>query len=253
MAGGEPGVQLTWMDAKVGDWVVTPRHGCPVEVNALWYNALCIMQQLAAVAEPALAIDYRANAAKTNTAFLSNFWFEDGGYLFDVVSADGGRDASLRPNQVYALSLPFPLVEGERARRIIKAIEKHLLTDYGLRTLSPEHPDFRATYQGGPLERDGAYHQGTVWPFLLGDYLLAYLSVNGRSVQTEAYVRQAMAPLLTHFASEGCIESIAEIFDGDVPREGKGTVHQAWSVSTLLQVMEALDKAKATKAKRSKA
>jgi glycogen debranching enzyme len=253
ISSGDPGTQLTWMDAKVGSWVVTPRHGCPVEVNALWYNALCIMQQLAAVAEPALAGEFQANAAKTNAAFQASFWFEAGGYLYDVVTADVGRDASLRPNQVYALSLPFRLLTGIRAQQVLGSIERHLLTGYGLRTLSPEHADFRPTYAGGPVERDGAYHQGTVWPFLLGEYLLAYLQVNGHSAATHTYVRKAMAPLLEHFTSEGCIEGTAEIFDGAEPREGKGTMHQAWSASTLLQVKEALDKSTATKAKKSKA
>ena len=157
LAAGEPGVQLTWMDAKIGDWVVTPRMGKPVEVNALWYNALKILQHLAETFGQ--RADYGQRAAEVQASFERLFWCEERGYLCDVVAPEG-PDWAIRPNQIFALSLPFPLVEGERARRILSVIDEHLLTPRGLRSLSPRDPAYCARYAGGPWERDSAYHQG---------------------------------------------------------------------------------------------
>ena len=229
LAAGEPGVQLTWMDAKVGDWVVTPRMGKPVEVNALWYNALRILQHLAeAFGQRA---DYDQRAAEVRASFERVFWCEERGYLCDVVAPEG-PDWAIRPNQVFALSLPFPLVEGERARRVLSVIDQHLLTPRGLRSLSPSDPAYCARYAGGPWERDGAYHQGTVWAWLIGPYITALCRCHGRSG------RQRGRALLDGFAEhlhEAGLGTVSEIFDAEPPFAPRGCIAQAWSVAELLR------------------
>ena len=169
---GEAGVQLTWMDAKVGDWVVTPRIGKPVEIQALWYNALRVMEELSGDAH------YKDLADRARESFIRLFWNESADCLYDVV--DGSRrDASIRPNQIFAVSLFHSMLSGDQAKSVVATVETHLLTPYGLRTLAPSDPQYRGRYEGNALSRDGAYHQGTVWPWLIGPFLNAHFRVMG--------------------------------------------------------------------------
>lgn len=232
LAGGEPGMQLTWMDARVGDRVVTPRIGKPVEVAALWANALWILSQLLARAgrsAEAGALRRRARAARQR--FAEVFWNAEEGYLYDCVDGDA-KDASLRPNQIFALSLPFPLLGGERAESVLRAVEEKLLTPRGLRTLAPDDPRYQGTCAGPPEERDAAYHQGSVWPWLLGPYLTALVRLRGEAG------REAGRALLQGFAphlGEAGLGTVSELFDGDVPHAPRGAIAQAWSVAELLR------------------
>ncbi len=231
LAAGVPGVQLTWMDAKVGDWVVTPRVGKPVEIQALWVNALR--------AGASFAPRFGPMADRAAAAFEPAFWNPDG-YLNDVVDVDGvaGRvDASFRPNQLFAIGgLPWPLLEGERARQVVDAAEARLWTPMGPRSLSPDHPDYRPYYEGGPVERDGAYHQGTVWPWLAGPFLQAWVRVrrNTKSAQVEARKR-FLAPLLAARERAG-LGHLAEIADAEPPHTPRGCPFQAWSMGELLRL-----------------
>ncbi|MEO6323674.1 MAG: amylo-alpha-1,6-glucosidase, partial [Thermoanaerobaculia bacterium] len=179
LASGEEGVQLTWMDARIGDWVVTPRRGKPVEIQALWHNAVCFLAGLARdLSDAANAERLSAMALRARESFESLFWNEEADCLYDVVDGDF-RDGSIRPNQIFAISLRHPLVLGRKAELILAAVERHLLTPFGLRTLAPSDPRYVGRYEGGPEKRDGAYHQGTVWPWLVGPYIQALLKVNG--------------------------------------------------------------------------
>ena len=217
---GEPGVQLTWMDAKVGDWVVTPRHGKPVEIQALWYNALCAM------AEWTGSPRYRELAARARASFKRLFWNQSEQCLYDVVASET-RDPAIRPNQIFAVSLHYPILTGARARSVVDTVERHLLTPYGLRTLAPSDPAYRGRFEGGPASRDGAYHQGTVWPWLLGPFLSAYRRVNGAAVPRLNELRR--------FLAEEGLGQLPEVFDGDAPHRPGGCVAQAWSVAELLR------------------
>ncbi len=229
---GRTDTQLTWMDAKVDDRVVTPRQGKPVEVNALWYNALRIMQHLAGrFGERELEHEYRRQAERARASFRAAFWNAAGGYLYDVVG-DGRADASLRPNQVLALSLPFALLERERARQVLEVVERELLTPFGLRSLGPGDPAFRGRYVGGPRERDAAYHQGTVWAWLLGPFITALTRLRGEAGRAQA--RQIVARFAAHLEEAG-LGTVSEIFDGDPPHAPRGCVAQAWSVGELLR------------------
>jgi len=230
---GEPGVQLTWMDAKVGDWVVTPRHGKPVEIQALWYNALRVMEDLARRFKNAKQ-EYGAMADKARTSFNKLFWNEQAGCLYDVIKGEM-RDTSIRPNQVIAISLTNTMVSKERAVSILRVIERELLTPRGLRTLSPSDPNYIGRYEGGPAARDGAYHQGTVWPWLMGPYITAYVKTFGPKAG-----RNFAAMWLENFQQhlhEACLGQISEIFDGDAPHTPRGCVAQAWSVAELLRAL----------------
>ncbi len=229
LTSGAPGVQLTWMDAKVGDWVITQRTGKPVEVQALWYSALRVMERLAAPR----GHDYGDLAETASAAFNRQFWNEDAGCLYDVVDA-GGRDASIRPNQVFAVSLPFSMLSRDRAERVLKVVRRELLTPYGLRTLSPEDPRYRGRYEGDQLARDSAYHQGTVWPWLLGPFISAWFNVYGRGDESRRQVHQWLEPLQEHLEVAG-LGQISEIFDGDEPHHPRGCIAQAWSVGELLR------------------
>jgi predicted glycogen debranching enzyme len=234
LTSGEPGVQLTWMDAKVGDWVVTPRRGKPVEIQALWYNALFIMEELARrFGDDAAQKRYRSMAAMANWAFNRLFWNEKDNCLFDVVS-DGPPDASIRPNQIFAVSLPFTMLSPDRSRSVVEKVREHLLTPYGLRTLAPSDPQYRGRYTGGPVERDGAYHQGTVWPWLIGPFITAYVKVNGASDAARKQASEWLEPLKDHL-SDAALGHISEIFDGDAPQRPAGCVAQAWSVGEVLR------------------
>jgi len=234
ISSGEAGVQLTWMDAKVGDWVVTPRRGKPVEIQALWYNAVCIMENLASrVGDEAGRKRYNGMAALTRWSFNRLLWNENGGYLYDVVNG-APRDASIRPNQIFAVSLPHSMLSRERAKQVVDTVQQHLLTPYGLRSLAPSDPQYRGSYTGDGRSRDGAYHQGTVWPWLMGPFITAYLRVHGRSEAALRQAKQWLAPFKEHLSEAG-LGHISEIFDGDGPHRPVGCVAQAWSVAEILR------------------
>ncbi|HEY6246054.1 MAG TPA: amylo-alpha-1,6-glucosidase [Pyrinomonadaceae bacterium] len=230
---GEPGVQLTWMDAKIGDWVVTPRYGKPVEIQALWYNALRVMEHLADKYKDTKAKkNYAAMADRARDSFNALFWNEAAGCLYDVVNGDA-RDASIRPNQIFAISLKNSMVSQEQAKKILEVVERELLTPRGLRTLSPGDSQYRGRYEGNPLSRDSVYHQGTVWPWLMGPYITAYV----KTFSAEAG-RTATAEWLKNFEEhldEACLGQVSEIFDGDAPHKPRGCIAQAWSVAELLR------------------
>ncbi len=231
---GQSGVQLTWMDAKVGDWVVTPREGKPVEIQALWYNALRVMERLATgFADHVQAAHYAALAERAQSRFREIFWNEQDGCLYDVVS-DNGPDRSIRPNQIFAVSLPHPVLDQHLALRVLEVVEWELLTPYGLRSLSPRDPNYRGRYGGEPLSRDGAYHQGTVWSWLLGPFLTAYVKVHGESQEARHRADRFLDPMRGHLWQAG-LGQISEIFDGDAPHHPQGCFAQAWSVAEVLR------------------
>jgi predicted glycogen debranching enzyme len=230
---GEPGVQLTWMDARVGDWVVTPRMGKPVEINALWYNALRAMAEFAArLGRP---VEPWSRLADRVRASFERFWHAPAGHCFDVIDGPGGPDASLRPNQVFAVSLPESPLDRDRQRAIVDACARHLLASYGLRSLAPADPAYCRACTGSPWERDGSYHQGTVWAWLLGPFALAHFKVYGDA----ALARGFLAPLADHLADFG-LGSIAEIFDAEPPFTPRGCIAQAWSVAETLRAWQAI-------------
>jgi predicted glycogen debranching enzyme len=236
VAAGEPGIQLTWMDAKVGAWVVTPRIGKPVEVQALWLNALRI---------GAARAERWANLyTKAKASFDARFWNERDGCLHDVVDPDhatGTVDDAVRPNQILAVGgLPFPIVDGERARRIVDAVETRLQASIGLRSLAPGSPGYAPHYRGGVRERDGAYHQGTIWPWLLGAFVDAWLRVRGgtRDAKAEAHAR-FLAPVLAHLDEAG-LGHVSEVVDAEAPYTPGGCPFQAWSVGEAIRIADVL-------------
>jgi len=232
---GEPGVQLTWMDAKVGDWVVTPRHGKPVEIQALWYNALCILADLAKrLRDKEGAAKYAAMALKAQESFHPLFWNEAAGCLYDVVNTDG-RDGSIRPNQIFAVSLPHTMLSPEIAARVVAVVQRELLTPVGLRTLARGDPQYRPRYEGDTLSRDGAYHQGTVWPWLLGPFLSSYVRIHGGGKEAREQAARWLKAFEPHLAEAG-LGQVSEIFDADPPHRPRGCIAQAWSVAELLRV-----------------
>jgi predicted glycogen debranching enzyme len=238
---GEPGVALTWMDARVGGWVVTPRQGKPVEIQALWHNALCVMAHLASVfGDAADCARYKGLADRARESFLHVFWNDATGSLYDVINGNGAADASgipdlsLRPNQIFAVSLPYPLLTDEQALRVVDVVEWELLTPYGLRTLSPRDPNYRGRYDGDPRSRDGAYHQGTVWPWLLGPFLTSYVKVHGGTQEARGRADHFLNPLRAHLLEAG-LGLISEVFDGDAPHRPGGCFAQAWSVAEVLR------------------
>ncbi|HLH62762.1 MAG TPA: amylo-alpha-1,6-glucosidase [Ktedonobacteraceae bacterium] len=229
---GAPGVQLTWMDAKVNDWVVTPRHGKPVEINALWYCALGYMESWA-IHLSKDALEYGQLRSRVGENFALRFWYEDGGYLYDVVDVDGiagKNDSSLRPNQLFAASLTRNLLSEEQIRSMFAKVTQYLLTPMGLRTLSPEDPAYRNHFNGNPEERDGAYHQGTVWPWLIGPYSDVYLRLHNDS----AAIIHLLKPLLNHLW-DFCLGTICEVAEPEPPFAPAGCYAQAWSVAELLR------------------
>jgi len=225
---GEPGVQLTWMDARVGDRVVTPRIGKPVEINALWYNALVAMAGLGrALGRPTTEWETMATRAATGFA---RFWNGAAGYCYDVIDGPEGHEAALRPNQILAVSLPASALPPERQRQVVDACARHLLIGCGLRSLAPGEPGYQPHYAGGPGERDGAYHQGTAWAWLLGPFALAYERVH----RDRATARALLEPMAQHLSEYG-VGSIAEVFDAEPPFAPGGCIAQAWSVAETLR------------------
>jgi predicted glycogen debranching enzyme len=240
---GEPGVQLTWMDAKVGDWVVTPRTGKAVEINALWHFALSRMAQWArSLNDRRAATGYAAAADQAAASFGARFWYPAGGYLYDVIDGpdgvgDGSRqaDPSLRPNQIFAVSLGSELLDTARARAVVDVCARELLTPVGLRSLAPRDSHYAPRYTGDPHARDGAYHQGTVWSWLLGPFALAYHRVYGNA----QHALSLLEGLARHL-DEGCSGTISEIMDGNAPHAPRGCFAQAWSVSETLRAYYSL-------------
>ena len=239
LRGGEPGVQLTWMDAKVEDWVVTPRIGKPVEIQPLWVNALRLVAGWLAVTDDerdrARAGEYRAVAERAEASFARRFWRSELGWLADVVDGPDGDDLALRPNQMLALALPHPLIEGERASLVLDAVTRELATSYGLRSLAPSDPAYRDRFEGDRRFRDGAYHQGTVWSWLVGAYVDAYERVTGDM----AGALEILAPFVDHLR-DGVLGSIAEIFEPEPPFDPRGCGAQAWGVSEVLRTWRRL-------------
>jgi predicted glycogen debranching enzyme len=232
LACGQPGVQLTWMDAKVGDWVVTPRVGKPVEIQALWLNALRIAEEFTP--------DYREILERGLQSFAARFWNESAGCLFDVVDVDhqpGTADPSLRPNQIFAVGgLPYPVLGGPAARAVVETVETRLWTPLGLRTLDRNDPQYAACYEGGVRSRDGAYHQGTVWPWLAGPFVEAWVRVHGSGDDARMEARRRFfEPLLQHLSVAG-VGHVSEIADADTPHAPRGCPFQAWSVGEALRL-----------------
>jgi predicted glycogen debranching enzyme len=231
---GAEGYQLTWMDAKVEDWVVTPRRGKAVEINALWYNALCLMNRWTREHEVDAGHDLSEEARRVSRSFNERFWYADGGYLYDVVDGDAGDDPACRPNQVFAISLDHPVLDPSRWEPVMTTVRDRLLTPVGLRSLAPGHPDYKPRYFGDLRSRDAAYHQGTVWGWLIGPYVDGWLRVHpGDHRQARALV----AGFEDHL-NQACIGSISEIADAEPPYVPRGCVAQAWSVAEVLRVLD---------------
>jgi predicted glycogen debranching enzyme len=231
----EEAAQWTWMDAQVGDWVVTPRSGKPVEVNALWYNAICFIRDLAGDhGEPDDQKRFAELADKIKDSFATLFWNEKKGCLYDRVE-DNFHDPTLRPNQILALSLPHPLVAGERAQRVLAVVRRELYTTFGFRSLEPGNEHYVGTYAGDILRREGASHQGTVWPWFLGHYADALIQVFGFTDSVKHELRQLVLPFTAHLQERG-LGTISEMFDGNPPHKARGCIARAWSVSEILRV-----------------
>jgi predicted glycogen debranching enzyme len=231
---GEEGYQLTWMDAKVGDWVVTPRRGKAVEINALFYNALRLLEQWVRCEDGERAArSLSDHAVRLRDSFNHRFWFEAGKHLYDVVDGEHGDDPSCRPNQVLAISLTHPVLDEPRWAAVVDAVQRRLLTPYGLRTLAPGHPDYSPKYYGDLRARDAAYHQGTIWPWLIGPYVDARLRVHPDEIESTRGILTAFE----HHLSEAGIGSVSEIFDAEPPYTPRGCISQAWSVAELLRAL----------------
>jgi predicted glycogen debranching enzyme len=229
---GAEGYQLTWMDAKVGDWVVTPRRGKAVEINALWYNALRLLERWsAAEGEEAYARQLELLAEQARRSFNERFWYQEGGYLYDVVDGEQGDDAACRPNQLLAVSLPFPVLDEGRWEQVVETVRSRLLTPVGLRTLAPGHPEYKAIYTGDLRARDAAYHQGTVWPWLIGPFVDAWLRLHPDQKDTARGFLAGLAEQL----NQQCVGTLSEIFDAEEPYIPRGCIAQAWSVAELLR------------------
>ncbi|HZT86476.1 MAG TPA: amylo-alpha-1,6-glucosidase [Stellaceae bacterium] len=228
---GAPGYQLTWMDAKVGDWVVTPRRGKAVEINALWYNALCLLRDWLQAAEDSWAAEIAEHAERARGSFNARFWNDKRNFLYDVVDGESGDDASLRPNQIFAVALDHPVLEKARWATVLDVVRDKLLTPVGLRSLGPQEPDFKPRYFGDLRSRDAAYHQGTVWAWLIGPFIDAWLKVHP---DDRAGARDFLAAFEPHLAEAG-IGSISEVFDAEPPFTPRGCIAQAWSVAEVLR------------------
>jgi predicted glycogen debranching enzyme len=237
ITGGAPGTQLTWMDAKMGDWVVTPRRGKPVEIQALWVRALAVGEELAGrFGDAAYGKRCEDDRIRAIMSFRARFWHEQGGYLYDVVDGEHGDDASLRPNQIYAVALPGELLDAKQAARVVEVVKERLLTPVGLRTLAPGDPQYKPRYEGGVHSRDGAYHQGTVWPFLIGPFVAAWVKVHGGTSDSRRQARGFLDGLDAHM-NDACLGQVSEIFDADAPHLPRGCFAQAWSVAEPLRAL----------------
>jgi glycogen debranching enzyme len=224
------------MDAKIGSWVVTPRSGQPVEIQALWFNALKAMEELGTRFNDQESVQrFRSSSALVQSTFNRVFWNEAKDCLYDVVNGEIA-DASIRPNQIFAISLHYSMLPKDRAEKLLRVVERDLLTPYGLRTLNPQDPNYKGRYEGGPRQRDSAYHQGTVWPWLMGPYISAYLKVYGNNHATLRYARELLRRLEEHL-SQGCLGQISEIYDGSAPQNARGCFAQAWSVGQIMQLL----------------
>lgn len=232
ISAGTEDIQLTWMDAKVGDWVVTPRQGKAVEINALWYNALQIMALLARKFSEQ-SEEYTELAKRVRKSFVEVFWNQEGKYLYDVVKG-GHKDSSIRPNQIFAVSLPFALLDHTKEVAVVNTVWQHLYFSYGLRSLAPGSPDYKGVYQGDVVERDAAYHQGTGWSWLLGHFITAYRKINDYSSRSREVAMQFILPFKAHLREHG-LGTVSEIFDGDTPFRPKGCFSQAWGVAEVLR------------------
>jgi predicted glycogen debranching enzyme len=229
---GAQGYQLTWMDAKVDDWVVTPRRGKPVEINGLWYNALKLLERWLVEEERGDAAPSIAeHAAQARDSFNRRFWYADGGYLYDVIDGEKGDDPALRPNQLLSFSLSNPVLDEDRWKPVLDVVTRKLLTPVGLRSLSPDHPDYKPKYYGDLRSRDAAYHQGTVWGWLIGPYVDCFLKVYPNDLDR---ANESLNGFLPHLG-EACVGSISEIFDAEAPFTPRGCVAQAWSVAEVLR------------------
>jgi predicted glycogen debranching enzyme len=229
---GKEGYQLTWMDAKMGDWVVTPRRGKAVEINALWYNALALLADwLRQAGDERGATRFAASAEQARRSFNDRFWFDKGGYLYDVIDGPQGNDDSIRPNQIFAISLDNPVLEPERWASVLAVVEKDLLTPVGLRSLSPHNPDYKKNYHGDLKTRDAAYHQGTVWAWLIGPFIDAWLKVHPNDPRR---ARNFLEGFPAHLDEAG-MGTISEVFDAEPPHTSRGCIAQAWSVAEVLR------------------
>ena len=226
--GGQEGLALTWMDAITPDGPVTPRIGCPVEIQALWYNALCFYHELSGEEE------YLSLAAKVKESFDREFWSWDYGYLADVVDEEE-KDWSIRPNMLFATSLPYRILEEEKCDKVLEIVKSKLLTPRGLRSLSPDDPGYKGYYFGNQISRDQAYHNGTVWAWLLGHFAQGYLRLHGKAAKifVEKIIK-GFDGVMTQYG----VGTVAEIYDGDAPHRPKGSVSQAWSIAELLRMMD---------------
>jgi len=234
---GENGTQLTWMDAKIGDIAFTPRIGKPVEINALWFNALKFMEELS------IKLEHKGNsqmyselAEKTKQSFNERFWNEDEGCLYDCIDNDQ-VDASIRPNQIFAMSLPYPVLENDKMLSVLDVVQKELLTPYGLRSLSPKDERYIGFYQGDQFSRDMAYHQGTVWAWLLGPFIDAYIKVHGHNKDSVEFIHSLICGFSKKHIYDAGLGSISEIFDGNIPHYPRGCIAQAWSVAEILRAI----------------
>ncbi len=235
--------QVTWMDVRVGDWVVTPRHGKPVEINALWYNTLKVMEDLSSKYDDD-PTPYTTLASQVKTSFCEKFWNEKDNCLYDVIDDDCGHvnpnhtediyDASIRPNQIYAVALPYTMLDEEKAKAVVDVVKEKLFVGVGLRSLDPDHEDYHPIYIGSLPKRDAAYHQGTAWGFIAGGFITAYCNVYGRSSETATKALKMLEPMKAHLY-DNCVGSICEIFDGDAPHNGRGCYAQAWSIGETLR------------------
>lgn len=245
---GAEGYQLTWMDAKVEDWVVTPRRGKPVEINALWHNALRLLESwLRKEGQSAQAETYAKHAARCEAAFNQRFWYEQGGYLYDVIDGEQGDDASCRPNQILSFSLKHPVLDPAKWSSVLENVETNLLTPVGLRSLSSKSSDYKSKYFGDLRARDAAYHQGTVWAWLIGPFVDAWLRVHSGD---KAGARRFLQGLCNHLKEE-CVGSVNEVFDAEAPFTPRGCIAQAWSVAELLRALAKTTPANGEPAKQS--
>ncbi len=237
ICGGSPNTQLTWMDAKVGETTFTPRDGKPVEIQALWIRALDVASSLAALRSDRNRVsEFEKLQERAIASFRNRFWYEEGGYLYDVVDGHRGNDRRVRPNQIFA-ALFDDLLTAEQRRSVVDRVESDLLTPVGLRTLAPEEDEFVGEYSGNRYERDRAYHQGTVWPYLMGAFISSWLRVREKTEEQRSQALSFLDGLEEHLRSEACIGQVSEIFDGAPPHEPKGCIAQAWSVAEPLRAL----------------